>query len=37
MGGQANTVDPDTWGVLPWDVNTWGSQNDVLVSPSGLN
>ena len=36
MGGQANTVDPDTWGVLPWDVNTWGSQNDVLVSPSGL-
>ena len=36
MGGQANTVDPDTWGVLPWNVNTWGSQNDVLVSPSGL-
>ena len=27
MGGAANTVDPDTWGVLQWNQNTWGSQD----------
>ena len=36
MGGTANTVDPDTWGVLPWNVNTWGAQNDPTVSISGV-
>jgi len=25
MGGQANTVDADTWGVLQWGQNTWSS------------
>jgi len=39
MGGQANTVDSNTWGVLQWNQNTWGSQDNVTVSltaPSGL-
>tara|TARA_R100001224_G_scaffold93600_1_gene63006 strand:- start:90 stop:1499 length:1410 start_codon:yes stop_codon:yes gene_type:complete len=25
MGGEANTVDADTWGVLTWGVNSWAS------------
>ena len=24
MGGQANTVDSDTWGMLQWNQNAWG-------------
>ena len=39
MGGAANTVDSDTWGVLQWNQNTWGSQDNVTVSltaPSSL-
>ena len=37
MGGQANTVDPDTWGVLPWNQNAWGSQDQVNVTLTGLS
>ena len=37
MGGQANTVDPDTWGVLQWGQNSWGSQDDVSVTLTGLS
>jgi len=37
MGGQANTVDSDTWGMLQWNQNAWGSQDIVAVSLSGLS
>ena len=37
MGGQANTVDSDTWGMLQWNQNAWGSQDIVEVSLSGLS
>ena len=37
MGGQANTVDPDTWGVLKWNQNSWGSQDSVSVPLTGLS
>ncbi len=37
MGGQANTVDSDTWGVLQWGQNAWGSQDVVEISLSGLS
>jgi len=39
MGGQANTVDSSTWGVLQWSQNSWGSQDAVnisLTAPSSL-
>ena len=37
MGGQANTVDSDTWGVLKWNENSWGSQDSVEFSITGLS
>ncbi len=37
MGGQANTVASDTWGMLQWNQNSWGSQDSVEVSLSGLS
>ena len=37
MGGQANTVDSDTWGMLQWNQNAWGSQDIIEVSLSGLS
>ena len=40
MGGQANTVDADAWGMLQWGQNEWGDQNSVdltLTAPSGLS
>ena len=36
MGGQANTVDSNTWGVLPWNHNSWGQQDAINVSVSGF-
>jgi hypothetical protein len=39
MGGQANTVEPDSYGMFAWNVNEWGSQDGINVSltaPSGL-
>ena len=35
MGGQANTVNSDTWGMLQWNQNAWGSQDIVEVSLTG--
>ena len=35
MGGQANTVDSDTWGMLQWNQNSWGSQDIVEVTLTG--
>ena len=37
MGGQANTVDPDTYGIFDWGKNTWGSQSGIDVSLTGVN
>ena len=37
MGGQANTVEADSWGVLQWNQNTWGSQDAVVVSLTGVS
>ena len=36
MGGQANTVDADTWGMLPWNQNSWGKQDGTDISVSGF-
>ena len=36
MGGQANTPAGNTWGVLPWNQNSWGKQDGVDVSLTGL-
>jgi hypothetical protein len=35
MGGQANTVDPSTWGLLTWGSNTWNDQSTVTQSLTG--
>ena len=32
MGGQANTVDANTWGMLQWGQNQWSDQNSVDVT-----
>ena len=37
MGGQANTVDPDTWGVLQWGQNGWGNQDETTITLTGLS
>jgi len=37
MGGSANTVDSDTWGMLTWGLNTWGSQDSVPVPLTSLS
>ena len=37
MGGQANTPEGDSWGVFPWNQNSWGKQNGVDVSLTGLD
>jgi len=37
MGGQANTVDSDTWGVLQWGQNSWSEQDIIEVSLTGLS
>ena len=36
MGGQANTPTGDTWGVFPWNQNSWGKHDGVDVSLTGL-
>jgi hypothetical protein len=37
MGGQANTVEPDTWGVFSWSDGEWGQQNDKTITLTGLS
>ena len=35
MGGQANTVDDNTWGMWAWNTNEWGDQGPVEITLSG--
>jgi len=37
MGGQANTVDSDSWNVLQWGQNTYGTQDVVSSLLTGLS
>ena len=37
MGGTANTPGGNTWGVLQWNQNSWGSQDDVTISMTGVS
>ena len=37
MGGQANTVLSDTWGMLQWGERGWGNQDDNFVSVTGTS
>ena len=37
MGGQANTVNPNTWGVFAWNDGEWGQQNDQTITLTGLS
>jgi len=37
MGGQANTVDSDSWNVLQWGQNTYGTQDVVPLLLTGLS
>tara|TARA_R100000988_G_scaffold31921_1_gene16207 strand:+ start:329 stop:1567 length:1239 start_codon:yes stop_codon:yes gene_type:complete len=37
MGGTANTEPADTWGLLQWNQNTWGSQDEVNLTLTGLS
>ena len=37
MGGQANTPTSNTWGVLPWNQNSWGQQDAINVSVTGVS
>ncbi len=37
MGGQANTPTANTWSMLTWDQNSWGAQETVTVSPTGVS
>ena len=37
MGGQANTVDDDTWGMWVWSTNEWGDQGPILFTPTGVS
>jgi len=37
MGGAANTVPSDTWGMLKYGHNSWGSQDDVSITLTGLS
>jgi hypothetical protein len=37
MGGQANTVLSNTWGVLQWGQNKWSDQDSIEVTLSGLS
>ena len=39
MGGQANTVDGNSWGIFAWGINEYGDQDSVdltLTAPTGL-
>ena len=37
MGGQANTVDSDSWNVLTWGINEYGNQDTINTSITGLS
>ena len=35
MGGQANTVDDNTWGMWAWSTDAWGDQGPIEITLSG--
>ena len=37
MGGTANTPAADTWGLLPWNQNSWGQQDGATVAVTGVS
>ena len=37
MGGQLNTEAANTWGLLPWDEGSWGSQNNLSLAVTGVS
>jgi hypothetical protein len=37
MGGQANTVDDNTWGMWAWSTNEWGDQGPINFTPTGVS
>ncbi len=37
MGGQANTVESDSWGMLQWGQNSYGTQDTANVFPTSLS
>jgi len=37
MGGQANTPAGDSWGVLTWNQNSWGQQDKIEFSLTGVS
>ena len=37
MGGQANTVDGNSWGLMPWGANEYGSQDAIDITLTGLS
>jgi len=37
MGGQANTVDGNSWGLFPWGVNEYGDQDSIDITLTGLS
>ena len=37
MGGSANTEPSDTWGLLQWSQNSWGSQDENIISLTGVS
>jgi hypothetical protein len=37
MGGQADTVDGNSWGIFPWGVNEYGDQDSIDVAITGLS
>jgi len=36
MGGSANTVEPDSWGMLEWGERSWGDQDTLNVPVTGI-
>ena len=37
MGGQANTVDGNSWGLMSWGANEYGSQDAIDITLTGLS
>ena len=37
MGGQANTVDGNSWGIFPWGVNEYSDQDSIDITLTGLS
>ena len=37
MGGQANTVDGNSWGIMSWGANEYGSQDSIDITLTGVS